>query len=77
MVKIIRECWLSRSSLHIDLIASGSPDLSPAAERSSTLLAAGFCIGMKAMTKGEFEAYKAAQIAALLAGDIKRQEVVK
>jgi hypothetical protein len=32
---------------------------------------------MKAMTKGEFEAYKAAKIAALLAWNIKRQEVAK
>jgi len=68
---------LSRADFAINLIASGSPDLTPAVRRCSTLLAAGFCIGMKAMTKGEFEAYKAAQIAALLAWDIKRQEVAK
>jgi hypothetical protein len=40
-------------------------------------LAAGFCIGIAVMTKGEFEAYKASQIAALLEWDRKRQQVAK
>ena len=36
---------LSRADFAINLIASGSPDLTPAVRRCSTLLAAGFCIG--------------------------------
>ncbi len=68
---------LSRADFAINLIASGSPDLTPAVRRCSTLLAAGFCIGIAVMTKGEFEAYKASQIAALLEWDRKRQQVAK
>jgi hypothetical protein len=68
---------LSRADFAISLIASGSPDLTPAVERCSTLLAAGFCVGIAVMTKGEFEAYKASQIAALLEWDRKRQQVAK
>jgi len=67
---------LSRRDRTANLIASGFPDFARC-RVDVYPFGSGFFIGMEAMTKEEFEAYKAAQIAALLAWDIMRQEVTK
>ena len=67
---------LSRRDFAHILIVSGFPDFARC-RVDVYPFGSGFFIGMEAMTKEEFEAYKAAQIAALLAWDIRRQEVTK
>lgn len=60
----------------LNLMLSGFPDLHP--HRMDVYpFGCGFLHGMAVMTKGEFEAHKASQIAALLEWDRKRREVAK
>lgn len=67
---------LSRRDFTHILIVSGFPDFARC-RVDVYPFGSGFFHGMAVMTKGEFEAYKASQIAALLEWDRKRQEAAK
>lgn len=67
---------LSRRDSAHNLIASGFPDFARC-RVDVYPFGSGFFNGIPAMTQGEFEAYKAAQIAALLEWDKRRKEAVQ